>query len=88
MRGRAWVAMIRAQAADVKIVLLTPTPDTTAVSMIQTIRSTSTPIRSAYLAAEYHVGLVDSLSLFKQSLHDGGKLSDLMAQANHPTVRA
>ena len=84
----AWVAMIRAaQAADVKIVLLTPTPDTTAHldDPNDPLNQHADQIRA--LAAEYHVGLVDSLSLFKQSLHDGGKLSDLMAQANHPNRR-
>jgi hypothetical protein len=36
------------------------------------------------LAAEYHVGLVDSLATFLNVVHTGGKLADLMAQVNHP----
>lgn len=36
------------------------------------------------LAAEYHVGLADSLATFQNLVHSGGKLSELMAQVHHP----
>ena len=36
------------------------------------------------LAAEFECGLVDSLSLFKKHIADGGKLDELMSQVNHP----
>jgi lysophospholipase L1-like esterase len=36
------------------------------------------------LAAEYHVGLVDSLAQFKNQVQNGTQLASLMAQSNHP----
>ena len=39
---------------------------------------------SLWLAAEFSVGLVDSLAAFNDYVKAGGKLEDLMAQVNHP----
>ena len=83
----AWVSMIRkAQAAGVKVILLTPTPDTSAKlgDPNDPLNLHAAQIRQ--LAAEYHVGLVDSLSLFKDELTRGTPLTSLMAQVNHPNA--
>lgn len=81
----AWSAMIeQAQAADVKVILLTPTADTTA-----DLDDPNDPLNQhaeqvRQLAAQYGVGLGDSLAAFKQYVRDGGRLPNIMAQANHP----
>jgi len=82
---KGWVTMIeKAQAAGVKVILLTPTPDVTAKldDPKDPLNQHAQQIRE--LAAQYHVGLVDSLSAFKAQLKAGRKLDDLMAQGNHP----
>lgn len=83
-----WVAMIHlAQAAGVKIILLTPTPDQSAK-----INDPQDPLNQhaeqiRQLAATYQVGLVDSLAAFKTELDHGTALPQLMAQVNHPNAR-
>ena len=83
---RAWVSMIeRARAANVKVVLLTPTPDTRVADLhdrCEPLVQHANQIRR--LAAEYEVGLVDSLALFLKFKSAGGELGDLMSQPNHP----
>jgi len=82
---KAWRSMIeKALAANVKLILLTPTPDTTAKlhDPADPLNQHAWQIRR--LAAEYHVGLADSLKAFKRALHRGSHLPDLMAQPNHP----
>lgn len=82
---KAWIAMIeKAQKAGVKVILLTPTGDLTSKLDDPTdpLNQHAEQIRA--LAAQYHVGLVDSLAMFKQYVKDGGKLNDLMSQVNHP----
>jgi acyl-CoA thioesterase I len=81
----AWVSMIeKAQAARVKVILLTPTADFRAK-----LDDPNDPLcqhakQVRELAAKYHVGLVDSLADVQQHLKGGGKLEDLMSQVNHP----
>jgi lysophospholipase L1-like esterase len=85
---KAWRSMIeRAIAAKAKIILLTPTPDLTAKldDPQDPLNQHAEQIRR--LAAEYHVGLVDSLAAFKQAIREGTKLEDLMAQSNHPNAK-
>lgn len=82
---KAWVSMIeKAQAKGVKVILLTPTPDKKAKldDPNDPLNQHAEQIRA--LAREYHVGLVDSLAIFKEYLKTGGKLDDVMAQVNHP----
>jgi len=82
---KAWRAMIEAALKrNVKIILLTPTGDLSAK-----LDDPHDPLNRhaeqiCRLAAEYHVGLVDSLALFKNYVQSGGQLSDLMSQVNHP----
>ena len=82
---KAWVSMIeKAQAKGVKVILLTPTPDKKAKldDPKDPLNQHAEQIRA--LAREYHVGLVDSLAVFKEYLKAGGKLDEVMAQVNHP----
>ena len=82
---KAWRAMIeKAIAQGVKVILLTPTGDTSA-----SLDNPNDPLnlhaeQIQELAKEYHVGLVDSTQLYKQYIRKGGKLEDLMSQVNHP----
>jgi lysophospholipase L1-like esterase len=81
----AWRSMItNAVTKGVKIVLLTPTPDLKAKldDPDDPLNQHATQIRA--LAAEYKVGLVDSLAAFEELRAKGEALADYMAQANHP----
>ncbi|HEV2328405.1 MAG TPA: SGNH/GDSL hydrolase family protein [Verrucomicrobiae bacterium] len=68
----------------IRVILLTPTPDFAAHldDPNDPLNQQAEQIRQ--LAAEYHVGLVDSLALFETKVHSGTPLRDLMAQSNHP----
>lgn len=83
----AWISMIeKAQAAGEKVILLTPTPDQSAK-----LNDPNDPLNQhaeqvRQLAAEYHVGLVDSLAAFKAEVARGVPLKKLMAQGNHPNA--
>ena len=82
---KAWRKMIEmALAHHVKVLLLTPTPDLTAHlnNPNDPLNQQARQIRR--LAAEYHVGLVDSLKAFESRIQAGTPLKDLMAQSNHP----
>lgn len=84
----AWVAMVeKAQAAGVRVILLTPTPDTAARLDDPTDPLNRHAAQIRQLATEYHVGLVDSLAAFRKYVQDGGQLADLMAQSNHPNAK-
>jgi lysophospholipase L1-like esterase len=85
---KAWRAMIEmALASHVKVLLLTPTAD-----MGAHLDDAGDPLNQhaeqiRRLAAEYHVGLVDSLQAFQAAIKAGAPLKDLMAQGNHPNRR-
>jgi acyl-CoA thioesterase I len=82
---KAWRAMIKmALAAHVKVILLTPTPD-----MKAHLDDPNDPLNQhaqqiRQLAAEYNVGLVDSLKLFQAKIKSGTPFKKMMAQGNHP----
>lgn len=82
---QAWTGMIeKAKERGIKVLLLTPTGDTSAK-----LDSPDDPlIRHAelirLLAKEQGVGLADSLAAIQDYLKSGGKLNDLMSQINHP----
>lgn len=81
----AWSRMIEAaKARGIKVILMTPTPDQTAKldDPADPLNQHAEQIRQ--LAAQYQVGLVDSLAAFKASLKKGTPLVDLMSQVNHP----
>jgi lysophospholipase L1-like esterase len=82
---KAWSQMIeKAKAANIKVILLTPTPDKASKldDPNDPLNQQAEMVRG--LAAKYNVGLVDSLEAFKQSIKSGAKLDDLMSQVNHP----
>lgn len=82
---KAWRTMIeQAQAAQIKVILLTPTPDQKAnlADVNDPLNQHARQIRQ--LAKEYHVGLVDSLDAFTAKTQSGTLLSALMSQVNHP----
>jgi acyl-CoA thioesterase-1 len=84
----AWASMIeKAQAAGVKVVLLTPTPDTRAKldAPADSLNQHADQIRA--LAREYRTGLVDSLAAFRAEIARGTRLEDLLSQVNHPNAR-
>ena len=74
----------KSQAAKVKVILLTPTGDLTSHldDPNDPLNQQAEQIRA--LAAEYHVGLADSLNAYKSYIKTGGQLADLMSQVNHP----
>ena len=81
----SWISMIeKAQAAGIKVILLTPTGDTGAKldDPNDPLNQHAQQIRD--LAAIYHVGLVDSLAAFKKAMTSGQKLKELMSTGNHP----
>jgi acyl-CoA thioesterase I len=85
--GNAWRSMIEmALAADVRVLLLTPTADMTQhpdylAEDRQLLGLHAKQIRD--LAAEFGTGLVDSLSAFHSHMNNHD-LSDLLSWANHP----
>ena len=85
---KAWRQMIEMSLArHIKVILLTPTPDLTAHldDPNDPLNRHAEQIRR--IAAEYHIGLVDSLALFEAKVRAGTPLKDLMAQSNHPNRR-
>ena len=86
---KAWSEMIgMAKAEDVKVLLLTPTLDVNHVPGVsqEPLNQHAEQIRS--LAAEYNVGLVDSLAAFDMELKKGTKTAELLSNGwNHPNRR-
>ena len=81
----AWQAMIdQAKAAGAKVILLTPTPDTSARldDPADPLNQHAQQIRT--LARRNGVALVDSLARFEKRIRDGEPLESLMSQVNHP----
>jgi lysophospholipase L1-like esterase len=84
----AWKAMIdQAKTAGVKVILLTPTPDTGA-----NLDDPSDPLNQhaeqvRRLARENEVALVDSLARFQERVRACETLDSLMSQSNHPNRR-
>lgn len=86
--ARAWRAMIAAaQARGIKVLLLTPTPDTASKwrEREDPLQQHAAQVRA--LAAERGVGLVDSLAAFERFVADGGEIAAAMAQRNHPNAQ-
>lgn len=82
---KAWRQMIElAQKANIPLILLTPTADVSARmdDPNEPLNQHAEQIRR--LAAEYNIGLVDSLAEFKRYVNSGNQLHDLMSQGNHP----
>lgn len=81
----AWSLMIEsALRANIKVILLTPTPDQSAKidDPNDPLNQHAEQVRA--LAKKYGVGLVDSLNEFKGAIKGGATLPSLMSQVNHP----
>jgi len=82
---KSWRSMIEdALAANIKIVLLTPTPD-----LIENILDENAPLASytnliKKLGEEYKIPVIDVYSHFKELKKSGIDISTLMSQNNHP----
>ncbi|MSS73868.1 MAG: SGNH/GDSL hydrolase family protein [Candidatus Latescibacteria bacterium] len=87
----SWRAMIeKSLDRQIKLILLTPTPDTSGLSDPSAerwllLQQHAEQIRR--LAAEYGVGLVDSLVAFEGYAQQPGDLTDLLSWSNHPNRR-
>jgi acyl-CoA thioesterase I len=81
----AWSAMIeQAHAAQIPVLLLTPTPDQAASLTDPTDPLVQHAAQMRALAIEYGVGLVDSLTTFHEQVEAGVELASLMSSGNHP----
>jgi lysophospholipase L1-like esterase len=81
----AWTTMIeQALVRNIKVLLLTPTADTTANldDPNDPLNQHADQVRA--LAAKYHLLLVDTLAATKAALKRGVRIDDLMSQHNHP----
>ena len=84
----AWAEMIeKALSRQIKVILLTPTGDTSANldDPNDLVNQHAELIRS--LARQYQVGLADSLAVTTGYVHDRGPLLEIMSQSNHPNRR-
>ena len=85
---QAWRKMItQSQAAGIKVILLTPTPDKAAHLDDQNDPLNQHARQIRQLAQEYQVGIVDSLDAFTAKIQSGVPLAKLMSQSNHPNRR-
>ena len=76
-----WRKMIKqALKKNIKIILLTPSPDMNEKGNI--LDSFAVQINA--LAAEYKIGVVDSYKKFKEAVAAGKNIQELMSQSNHP----
>ena len=84
----SWEAMInQALEKNIKIILLTPSPDTS-VHLSEpgnVLEKHSLQIKS--LAKKYGIGLADSYAAFKQVVISGDSLNAYMSQINHPNAK-
>lgn len=82
---QAWQNMIeKALKQGCKVVLLTPTPDTTEDILNDSSKLEQHSNMIAELAKKYNVGLVDSYGAFKSIAKNGEKIDFYMSQNNHP----
>lgn len=81
----AWEKMIQsALAQDIKVILLTPSPDQR-VDILEPgnpLAQHTEQIRE--LAEEYQIGLADSFAQFQKLLENGEALESYMSHVNHP----
>lgn len=87
----AWQGMIeRAKERGIKVILCTPTPDSTQspqATAAQRARLQEHARQIRELAAKNDVGLADSLVATEHYQRAGGSLSDLLSWNNHPSRR-
>jgi acyl-CoA thioesterase-1 len=83
----SWQRMIdEAKAAGAKVILLTPTGDTSAKMLDENDPLTKQAVQIRALAEKNGVGLADSYLAYQNWIKSGKKLTDLMSQVNHPNA--
>ena len=81
----AWTKMIEAALArNIKVILLTPTPDMKENILDENTKLAKHAEMVRSLASEYNIGLIDSYQLFKQKAENGDDIRKYMSQNNHP----
>lgn len=84
----AWNWMIKkATSRGIKVILLTPSPDQNVNYADQSNELKKHTDQIRRLAAENHVGLVDSYKLFEFLYTDMAQLQKYMSQVNHPNEK-
>lgn len=84
---KAWIKMIKkAQKQNIKVILLTSTPDLT-----EDILNDNSPLNQynqqiRELAYKYKTGFVDCYASFKEKRKNGEDLKTYMSQSNHPNA--
>jgi lysophospholipase L1-like esterase len=86
--GVAWETMIEeAIDANVKVILLTATPDTS-VNILDEQTSLAQHARQIReLAEKYHTGFIDSYAAFREKKINGEDIVEYMSQINHPNEK-
>ena len=86
--SEAWEKMIkRALQSDIKIILLTPSPDQRIPILEPNNALEKHAVQIRGLAKKYGIGLVDSYDKFRQISVSGDSISNYMSQVNHPNVK-
>jgi hypothetical protein len=81
----AWRSMIDACVQkNVRVVLLTPTPDTRENILDDNATLVAHAAQVRKLAAEYRIPVIDSYAAFRKRAESGADISALMSQINHP----
>lgn len=84
----AWTSMIReALDAGVKVILLTPSVDSSVAFTDPNDPLCQHAAQVRQLASEFEVGLVDSLATFQHRVSEGTPVNTLLSQPNHPNRR-
>lgn len=82
---KAWTSMIKkALAKNIKVILLTPTPDQSVNILDTTTVLYKHTQQVIQLSNEYKIGLVDSYNAFRKLIMKGNDLKRYMSQGNHP----
>lgn len=81
----AWSSMItKALKKDVKIILLTPSPDQKVDILDDNTILNQHGAQVKQLAKYYGIGIIDSYALYKQKVVGGDSIASYMSQSNHP----
>ena len=84
----AWESMIRrALHRNIKVILLTPSPDLSVNILDSTNVLEQHAIQIKGMAAKFGIGLADSYGRFKQLAAAGVDLKNYMSQENHPNEK-
>jgi hypothetical protein len=77
----------RALKENIKVILLTPSPDTRVDLTVEGNELEQFANMLVELAANWHVGLANAYGQFRKLAVNGADLNDYMAQVNHPNKK-